>query len=276
MRAPLVVSLLLVSPAARAADPSFSSDRPTFSNSTASVPFGRLVVEGGLATAVNLEDHADPTLFLPEALVRVGLPLGLEARIQAPSLGLRPDPRPGTAAEEVGASDLGLGVKLSLAPLLPVSGVATMTVPLEVNGFGASDEVTATFNVNAAFDIVPGIGVWIAGFLGHANDDWQGSAGVGLGFGLGPLSPYAQAFVERSASSVDRPVPGQRGPSHLEVVTLGIGAGLTWMVLERLQLDASFDLLPVRATRLLEDRETSTPPDLPVALRAGFGATFLL
>lgn len=269
MRPPLLglIALACALPGpARAADPDFSSDRPGFSNSTTALPLGRYALELGVGLGAPLEGSADPSFDVPAALVRVGLPWGLEARVGLPSLQIRPE----AEGDQVGASDLGFGVKLSFEDSLqiPVSVVASMTVPTGVNGYGA-DEVTADLNLNYAYSS-GAFGLSVATFVGYADEALQLSAGAGASLTLGDVSPYVQAFYELSSLRFEL-IPSVNLDSH----SLGLGAGLAWMVGDRVQLDASFDVLPLRRARR-ESGNLSIIADPPVELRAGIGTTILL
>lgn len=286
MRSPVLGGLALVVvglalPAHARADPVLSTDRPGFANSTTSVPFGYVAVETGLGLTSSLEDRADPLITLPQALVRIGLPVGLEARVRIPSLVFRPDAPAG--AEDFGASDLGLGVKLSLEDILAaaLSVVAEVTLPLQANGFGADDDVTGNLNAQLGWDILPVLEIVVTANLGWARRAVQASGAAILGFDLGPVYPFAQFFGIRSASSERQPI-GELGSVEVteELYEIGFGGGVAVMTADNFQLDASVDFFPYRDRNAsLGEAITVGLPEAftesPVLLRAGVGASML-
>lgn len=239
----------------------FSPDRPGFSNATGAVDPSHILVESGVGLVGGLSNSFDGVVTLPQALLRVGLISGLELRVGVPSLIVRPDAPRGQ--ESVGGSDLLLGAKLSFEPLfrLPLSAVGEVTIPLQINGFGSSEEATANFNVNLAFVVLPKLQLDFAAFLGFANEEAQASVGARVALLLGPFSPFVQGFFEREAVG---------GPSAFELNGFGFGLGAAYLLGSSTQLDIFADILPEKSIGGNGDLGTS-----PTELRAGLGFSFL-
>lgn len=259
-------ALLLLGGAPAWAEDRLPADRPGFADSTESVPMGRVAIETSVNLTAELEGAADPQIRLPDALIRVGLPLGLEARVLVPSAVFRPD-APG-GASDVGATDLGVGAKLSLKNLglFALSGVLTMTIPLESGDFGVDDDVTGTAGLNLDWSPIELLSFTLTGFTGWARSAPQLGIGGLTKLNAGPFQVYAQVFGTRQASSETFTVGELSGTLDTEEWSLGVGSGLAVMVSDTVQLDISADFFPYR--NLDADFVTS---DIPEAIATGEG-----
>jgi hypothetical protein len=275
-----LTTLIVLAPPAEAGRPTLSADRPGFANSPESVALGHVVLEGGLGFAGRLEGSADPRVNLPAALARIGLPVGLEARLTVPSLVVRPEGPPG--ANDVGATDFGLGMKLALDTFLAAdfSAIASMTLPIEAGGFGADDDVTGNLNVNFVWSPAQIIDLTLAANVGWARRAAQVSGAFALGLDLDAASPYVQVIGDRSAASERVALPdGRAAELTQELYSVGLGAGVAWMPSRTLQLDAFVDLFPFSDATSLGDaipRGLTSLFSAPVRLEAGVGVALLL
>lgn len=208
------------------------TDRPDFTESTATVAPGHVQVEAG-ATLARVEEEDSDTFG--EVLVRIGLGPRLEARLGAGSYS-RTD---GPGGEISGREDPAVGVKVrltgdaaELAPGLPaVSLLLGTSVPMGDDeltsdawepeaklafGWEVTSWLSLSANVNAAYLNDP------------AADDrfTQLSASLSAGF---PLTDRLGAFAEVYGFSEEEP----DGPS-----TRYVNGGVTWLFGNDLQLDA--------------------------------------
>lgn len=161
-----LLPLITLSSAPALADDSISFDRPGFSDSTSSVPAWRLAVETGAFLRTELEGDANPYVSVPQALLRFGLPAGLEARLTLPSLVIVPDAGddPLGSGKTVGATDPGVGIKYAFSDLgdFGASVVLGLTIPLNVNDYG-NDETTGQMGLNLDWTPIEAFSLALAG-----------------------------------------------------------------------------------------------------------------
>jgi hypothetical protein len=238
-----VLALLALCPAgglrAQAADP-IVTDRPDQTESAESVSGGHVQVEFGWRYASAGEDVVSHTL--PDALFRVGLGSGLEARVGVGGLVVERTPEVGGGrAEESGFADASVGLKLELASGAGgnLALLADVSVPLGEAGFTSDrwdpailllasrplgDRVSVGANAGVAWSSVPGAPG--AGARTVAALPYSLALGVGLAERLG-------VFVE---------VFGGLGLSEGEPDTHSIDGGLTFLLGEAVQADVSVGL----------------------------------
>ncbi|MEO1233722.1 MAG: transporter [Myxococcota bacterium] len=259
MHRAVVVSALLIwlgsggSPAY--AEERLGADRPGFAQATTSVPRGRTVLELAASLQAELEGLADPRVNLPQALLRVGLPLNFEVRVQVPSVVIRPDADAGSSTlsdeSEVGVTELGVGAKysLGLGEALGLSSVLALTLPIQINDFGVSDEVTARLGVNLDWRLFEALTLTAAGYLGWAESEAQVGVGGVARLHVGSVDLFVQVFGQRDAASEEFDFDAFLVDLSREVWSVAVGGGVTFMPNDRLQLFISADVYPYREAR---------------------------
>lgn len=239
----LLLALLLVCPTgglrAQEGNP-IVTDRPDQTESAESVAGGHVQVEFGWRYASTGEDVVSHTL--PDALFRVGIGSGLEARVGVGGLVVERVPEIGGGrAEESGFADASVGLKLELASGAAgkLALLADVTVPVGESGFSSNrwdpavlllasrplgDRVSVGANAGVAWSSVPaasGVGARTTAALPYSL-----ALGVGLAERLG-------MFVE---------VFGGLGLSEGEPDTHSVDGGFTFLLGEAVQADVSVGL----------------------------------
>ncbi|HEX6589769.1 MAG TPA: transporter [Longimicrobiales bacterium] len=208
------------------------TDRPDFTEGTATVPDGRIQLEAGYtyATAGELTGHQ-----IGEALVRFGLIPGLELRAELPSFQSVSGDFGLFEIEESGWSDAGVGMKLGLyeaglAEGLPsVSLLLGTSLPTGDDDFGADGwEPEAILALGWQF--TPGLG--LGANVGYAqrepvgeerHDEWVTSVALEL-----PVTSSVGAFVEYFAIRPD---------TDFDEDADYVDGGLTFLLSPTFQLD---------------------------------------
>ena len=132
-------ALLLAAATAPAKAQTIITDRPDFTESTATVPQGRFQLEAGYtySTVGDLTAHE-----IGEGLIRYGLIPGLELRIGVPSfVSLSVDDAPADADGESGFADASLGLKLGLYESGIAEGLPSLSILLGSGIPTGSEEV---------------------------------------------------------------------------------------------------------------------------------------
>lgn len=216
-RPALVLALVLV-PASLGAQEPLVTDRPDFTESASSVVPGRVQLEAG-ATLDRVDDENAVTLG--EALFRIGVVPGLEARVGVPSW-IDAGEASGLDSGFLGAkAELPAGAGWDLALLVGT------TVPIGDDEV-ASDEWEPEAVLAAGRDLseTTGLGVnlgWGRPSDGEERiDEWRGSVAAGFDLG-GGWGAYGEAFGFVT--------DGDAGPAFLD-------AGVTRLLGPDLQLDA--------------------------------------
>ncbi len=273
----VIVGTIAVAPRITLADepPTLAADRPGFSDSTWDVPWGHVAVETGVGLDGPFEALDDATIALPQARIRVGLPGPLEAIVVAPSLIYDG----AASSDELGASDLGLGLKVAfdLAAATAMSAVATVTVPTASDGFG-SDDPTGTLGLNFDFGVTDDLTLTAAGFAGVADSAIQLGIGGLAGYALGEFGVYVQAFLTRSAACAVETFGDLRTEAETVTTSLGFGGGVTYMPTRSIQFDLFVDVLPLSDTTVsaADSGVVLADPGNTAGLSAGLGFSFLL
>lgn len=238
----------------------FRADRPRFGESPWAIHPGEVAVETGVSFFTG--DNDALTVRLPEALLRVGLPFGFEARLGAPSAilivedGL--DPTFGNGLDgETSFAPLSLGTKYALPrwDVLSASTILVVELPVEDDPRGWEPEVALSLNVEV--EALTWFSVGGSGFVRWARGRpvW-GMAGL-LNIEIDDVRPFLQASFVRaegleaelaqptSTLGADRsrpssellsssPFSNEAAPA-IEVPALAIG--LTYLATPRVQLD---------------------------------------
>ncbi|WP_422505899.1 transporter [Stenotrophomonas sp. GZD-301] len=236
MRLPAAACLLLFAAAnahAQDADDAPSFDRPGIGFSTGTVPRGALALELGLPSLERDRD-ADGVLstqYSSDITLRVGLAERLELQAFAtPWNRLQVRPRGGPTYTRRGAGDAGLALKLALPTGSDRHSVAVLASSTFATGDRDFSEGGTQYALGASYE--------------YAFDDrWSGAlyanAVRGAGADTFTWSPsLSVALTDTVSSYVELGFTDTDG----EPSTAIAGAGVTWMLRPRVQLDASFDL----------------------------------
>ena len=224
------LALLALTAASSAAQEPMVTDRPAFTQSTATVMPGVYQIEAGYTfTRFGRTDLHQ----LGEALLRTGLIEGLELRFGLPSFQSASREDPG-GVDESGIGDAHLGMKLGLFESGVAEGLPSLAlllgtgVPVGDDFFGADGwEPEAKLALDWSFTESLGLGANVNYAqrdpdIGDRYDEWAASVAVDF-----PLTQSLSGFGEYFAIRPD--VGGDR--DYLD-------AGVTWLMSRDLQLDA--------------------------------------
>ena len=200
------------------------TDRPDFTESTATVEPGRVQVEGGYTYA---DEEGGTSHSVGELLGRIGATERLEVRVGLNSVGFVD----AGGTSEVGVEDASLGVKLALVggDALAAAVLAGTTIPTGRSPLGGESAVPSV--VLALSRGVGAIG-WGGNVVAEWPEDGAGERytdlGASLAAGVG-LTDRTGLFLE---------VYGFRSPGRSGSGRLYLDGGLTRMLREDLQVDA--------------------------------------
>jgi hypothetical protein len=207
-------------------EPSPNSDRPSFSESWATVPEALLQVEFGAEFG---KSELAQSLTLPLVQLRYGLSSGFELRLGIPSVEVN-WPEKDVATTDLGSLVLGVkyvydisaGAALGISPYLsvPLKGEQYDSV-----GVGLGAKLVFGADLTDWLSMGANLGIFFAGLgaqAGVSNQEYLAS----LIFGFG-LSDEFGLFLETWTNFSD-------GDDHPPWV---LSAGMTYLVLPRLQLD---------------------------------------
>ena len=238
----LLLLLLGLAPLSLAAQP-LTTDRPDFTESPSAVAPGRIQIEAGttLQSFGGLGDDlfADFTeLTLPEALVRIGVTPGVEARVQVPDY-VRTDLTGRDIAAD-GFTDPSVGLKVEVGTFAgaDVGAIVSTSVPVSDEIFGDGDALggerfVPSVIVTGSADLTPTVSVGAqiqSEFFGEGNADFGGDATIGgtLVVGLA-INEQTGAFAELVLEDV---IGGIVNPYAL------VHTGATLLLTPDAQLDA--------------------------------------
>ncbi|WP_411851617.1 transporter [Stenotrophomonas sp. LGBM10] len=237
MRLPVAACLLLFAATAHAQSsddtqpPSF--DRPGIGFSTDTVPRGALALELGLPSLERDRD-ADGVLstqYSSDITLRVGLAERLELQAFAtPWNRLQLRPRGGPTHTERGAGDAGLALKFALPTGSDRHSVALLASSTFATGDRDFSEGGTQYALGASYEYT-------------FNDRWSGALYANAVRGAGAdeftWSPsLSVALTDTVSSYVELGFTNSDGDPSTAIA----GAGVTWMLRPRVQLDASFDV----------------------------------
>lgn len=195
-----------------------SSDRPDFTDGTATVAPGALQVEAGLTYAVD-----GPTINAPQLLLRTGIVENLEARVIGPDAVI--------VDGETNAGSMVLGAKYSrtVSDGFTLGVLPSFTTPVtgdavDADGLSAGVALLWAWDVTNGWGLSGNLGTAVSGFMSGADEtSSQHFVTLSSGFSLtGSLS----FFVESYALIAD------------ETTVFG-DAGLLYVLNPNLQLDVS-------------------------------------
>jgi hypothetical protein len=207
--------------------PPLLTDRPDFTESAAVVPDGDWQVELGLEWSSQSDGQG---LVLPLALLRYGLGAGFELRLGLPSVQFG-WPKQAVATTDLSPIELGTKFVHVLSESASIGILPFVRLPLESEqysslGAGVGVKLLWAVGLTDWLGLGGNFGLIFAG-LGAARPDRLYQASVSLGFGLSDsLGLFLEAFTEIAEGQPES------APANLD-------GGLTWLVLDLLQLDLS-------------------------------------
>ena len=208
-------------------------DRPGLGFAASVLPRGGTALEVGLPDYGRDRDDAGTrtTQLGTDLRVRVGLAANLELQaFGSPWNRLRESPRDAPSTTTRGAGDSGLALKFALPLASDRHAVALLASSSFATGSRAFSEGGTQYELGASYEYT-------------FNDRWTGAlyanATRGAGEDAFTWSPSLTAAISDNVSAFL-----EAGFTHTdgEPSTAVGGAGITWMVARRVQLDASFDL----------------------------------
>lgn len=237
-RRAVIAALSLVLPAGglAAQDAPLATDRPGLLFSTQVVGPGVWQVESGLAHTGDEEAGVELTAWGLATSLRLGLTRSLELRLGAPLWTRVELEAPGFRFDDEGYGDLELGVKwsrtLAADPDVTVALIPAVTLPTGEDGFSAEEPIWSLNGVASS----------------ALNEAWSGTALLGV---RGGEDDAGETFGAATVAVLaGRALPGDGWSAYGEAgwtlpdegddVGL-IGAGVTYLINEDTQLDASFD-----------------------------------
>lgn len=208
-------------------------DRPGLGFAASVLPRGAAALEVGLPDYQR--DRDDTGTRSTQVSTDVTLRIGLAANLELQAFGtpwnrLRESPRNAPSTTTRGAGDSGLALKFALPLASDRHAVALLASSSFGTGNRAFSEGGTQYELGASYEY-------------NFNDRWTGALYANATRGAGEdefawspsinaaLSDNVSAFLEAGFTRTEG-----------EPSTAVAGAGMTWMVAQRVQLDASFDL----------------------------------
>lgn len=201
------------------------TERPAFSASAAAVPEGGVQLELGAQFDHQVEGLG---LDLPLALLRYGLGGGFELRLGLPSIQLS-WPANAAAATDLSPVELGAKYVYALSESVAIGALLALSLPLQAEqydtlGVGLGGKLVWALELTDWLGLGGNFGL-IFGGLGASQTDREYQVSLGFGFSLtDSLGLFVECFTLIAESA----------PAQAPVFVDG---GLTWLVLELLQLD---------------------------------------
>ena len=241
LAAPLLAALLTLAATPVLAQSTISTDRPGFAFSPVVVPAGAFQVEVGTPQLTRISfqtagGDATTTLLNAPTTLRYGITPRLEARVFSTlynDLSFDVDGIGVIPGDVNGFGDVEVGVKYQLLTAGPggtpnLSLIPTVVIPIGGDAFTAGDPVVNA-NVAAGFTLPSAFGLTlIAGATIPTADNANTTANLVALLGRS-FTPQLSGYVEAAAFPSD------------EFTPLYAGAGLAYLVSNRVQLDAFFD-----------------------------------
>jgi hypothetical protein len=230
----LLVSLLFCGAVhAQDAPPDIAFDRPGIGFAASTLPRGGVALEAGLPSFSRDRDDAGvlTTQYSADITLRIGLAEHLELQaFTSPWNHLRVAPRDAPAGRSSGAGDVGVGLKVALPLSSEKHAVALLASTTFATGSRDFSEGATQYALGASYEY-------------DFDDRWTGAlyANVTRG-GSEDSVTWAPSVSFAATETVSTYLELGFTDTHGEPSTRIAGAGVTWMVKPRVQLDASFDV----------------------------------
>ncbi len=230
----LLVSLLFCGAVhAQDAPPDIAFDRPGIGFAASTLPRGGVALEAGLPSFSRDRDDAGvlSTQYSADITLRIGLAEHLELQaFTSPWNHLRVAPRDAPAGRSSGAGDVGVGLKVALPLSSEKHAVALLASTTFATGSRDFSEGATQYALGASYEY-------------DFDDRWTGAlyANVTRG-GSEDSVTWAPSVSFAATETVSTYLELGFTDTHGEPSTRIAGAGVTWMVKPRVQLDASFDV----------------------------------
>jgi len=230
----LLVSLLFCGAVhAQDAPADIAFDRPGIGFAASTLPRGGVALEAGLPSFSRDRDDAGvlSTQYSADITLRIGLAEHLELQaFTSPWNHLRVAPRDAPAERSSGAGDVGVGLKVALPLSSEKHAVALLASTTFATGSRDFSEGATQYALGASYEY-------------DFDDRWTGAlyANVTRG-GSEDSVTWAPSVSFAANETVSTYLELGFTDTHGEPSTRIAGAGVTWMVKPRVQLDASFDV----------------------------------
>lgn len=204
------------------------TDRPDQTESSTTIPFKSLQIESGILVG-NYGGGDLKQLLIPSTLLRYGLSKNVELRFGQQFENLKNDL---TSESDFGISDLEIGAKIQLFKKEDVNTeiafLSHLILPTGSNGltndkFGTINKLAISHTLNDKLGLGYNVGY---DNMGEGKGDFTYSAALGIGLGE-KFGTYVELYGEYAEFS--------NWGSNFD-------SGLTYLVRDNLQLDASFGL----------------------------------
>lgn len=230
----LLVSLLFCGAVhAQDAPPDIAFDRPGIGFAASTLPRGGVALEAGLPSFSRDRDDAGvlSTQYSADITLRIGLAEHLELQaFTSPWNHLRVAPRDAPAERSSGAGDVGVGLKVALPLSSEKHAVALLASTTFATGSRDFSEGATQYALGASYEY-------------DFDDRWTGALYANVTRGGGEDSvTWAPSVSFAATETVSTYLELGFTDTHGEPSTRIAGAGVTWMVKPRVQLDASFDV----------------------------------
>ena len=143
---------------------SVSSDRPDFTDGTATVAPGALQIEAGLTYGLD-----GPTMNTPQLLLRTGISDALEARVIAPDLIIV------DGEATAGSAILGAKYAVNISDGFTVGALPSITAPMtgtamDADGLGAGVSLLWAWDIRDGWGLSGNLGTGLSGLMSDAGE----------------------------------------------------------------------------------------------------------
>ncbi|ROP77178.1 outer membrane putative beta-barrel porin/alpha-amylase [Stenotrophomonas rhizophila] len=215
------------------APPDIAFDRPGIGFAAWTLPRGSIALEAGLLSFSRDRDDAGvlSTQYSADITLRIGVAEHLELQaFTSPWNHLRVAPRDTPAERSSGAGDVGVGLKVALPLSSEKHAVALLASTTFATGSRDFSEGATQYALGASYEY-------------DVDDRWTGALYANLTRGGSEDSvTWAPSVSFAATDTVSTYLEVGFTDTHGEPSSRIAGAGVTWMVKPRVQLDASFDV----------------------------------